>query len=658
MRIRKMTATFGGLEQAVLEPGPGLTVFSAPNEGGKSTWAGFLKAMLYGVDTRERDKTGFLAEKTRYAPWSGAPMSGEVELEWEGKNITLRRYAARSGPFGGFEAVYTATGDPVPGLTAANVGEKLTGVSREVFLRSAFVQGGAAIGHSGELEARIAALATSGEEDAAYSDVERTLKDWRNRRRANRSNGLIPRLEEERGAVEAALADMAETRRRRTEGRQTLERLERRRQELQADLELWGRIERHELNRRYGEAYREWEEARAALPDGEPYPVFGTMTGEEAWAFAQEQQEAQEAARAENRRRKDERGRIEASWRKYRIWVGLFAGVLAVAVLLSLMTALWSGRNWTSAFAGTGSAVLLALVFLVISPRIRKDVRRRLEENRPIPVPEGTDWLAQAAAYRETLASARQARAAEAAARRRVDDLAAQGGRLYDTLEMLYPPVRSRAETAALLSEVEDEMARVRQELASAQGALAQLGDPEDAEARRDQLTVALARRLDEYDGLTTALDALSAANAALRERFSPALNREAGRIFAQLTAGRWDGVTLARDFTAQARAGERAQPRTWLALSAGTAEQLYLAVRLAVCVLTMPDAPLVLDDALADFDDARCALALDCLKGMAGERQILLFTCHSREGAWARAHGVPAEELYTSNSNVAYGAN
>ena len=56
MKIKKMTATFGTLDNAVLEPGDGLTVIAATNETGKSTWAGFLRAMLYGIDTRERDK--------------------------------------------------------------------------------------------------------------------------------------------------------------------------------------------------------------------------------------------------------------------------------------------------------------------------------------------------------------------------------------------------------------------------------------------------------------------------------------------------------------------------------------------------------------------------------------------------------------------------
>lgn len=54
MKIKKMTATFGALNNATLEPAPGLTVITAPNESGKSTWADFLKAMLYGINTRDR----------------------------------------------------------------------------------------------------------------------------------------------------------------------------------------------------------------------------------------------------------------------------------------------------------------------------------------------------------------------------------------------------------------------------------------------------------------------------------------------------------------------------------------------------------------------------------------------------------------------------
>ncbi len=641
MRIKKMTATFGGLDNAALEPDAGLTVITAPNEAGKSTWAGFLKAMLYGIDTRERDKTGFLADKTRYLPWSGARMSGELQVEWQGRDITIRRFPVRANPFGGFEAVYTASGDPVPGLSAAGAGEQLTGVGKDVYLRSAFVgQGGAAIAHSGELEARISALATSGQEDAAYSDVERTLKDWRNRRRANRANGLIPQLEEERNLLDSSIREMDEARRRRAEAEQELERLEEKRRELQSDLEIWARLERHELNRRYGEAYLEWERAKGAVPEDKPHPVFGSMSGEKAWIFAQAKQQDRDKAVEENRRRRIQRQALEKTAREQRWTVWLCAGLAVVMLLVGLALALWSGK-WAASFACTGGIATAALIVSFLYRYRGKKTRQELGKLCPLPISDETDWLDQAAQYREALAAAQQSKAAEAAARRRVDDLAAQGGQLADTLEMLYPPAQSKAAAAAQLSAVERELAWVQKELARTEGALSHMGGAGDMEARRGELDAQLARRQSEYDALSIALDALGAANAALRERFSPALNREAGAIFTALTGGRWEKLALARDFSAQAGRKDAPLPRSWLALSTGTAEQLYLAVRLAVCALTVPEAPVVLDDALAAFDDERCALALDFLKNTARDRQILLFSCHGREARWAREHDI-----------------
>ena len=94
-----------------------------------------------------------------------------MELTHRGERITLRRTTARSGaPMGEFSAVYTGTNIPVPGLTASNVGETLTGVSADVFARTAFIgQGGVMLSGTPELEKRIAAIVTSGEEDCSFT---------------------------------------------------------------------------------------------------------------------------------------------------------------------------------------------------------------------------------------------------------------------------------------------------------------------------------------------------------------------------------------------------------------------------------------------------------------------------------------------------------
>ena len=98
----------------------------------------------------------------------------------------------------------------------------------------------------------------------------------------------------------------------------------------------------------------------------------------------------------------------------------------------------------------------------------------------------------------------------------------------------------------------------------------------------------------------------------------------------------RYAGVVLDRSFRLSAEPVGDPVFRDAALLSAGALDQLYLAVRLAICELVLPpekQVPIVLDDALANFDDSRCAAALQFLKEAAGNRQILLFTCHSREG-------------------------
>ena len=58
----------------------------------------------------------------------------------------------------------------------------------------------------------------------------------------------------------------------------------------------------------------------------------------------------------------------------------------------------------------------------------------------------------------------------------------------------------------------------------------------------------------------------------------------------------------------------------------------MYLALRLAVAEELTPEAPLVLDDALVRFDDKRLKVALEILREAAENKQVILFTCQSRE--------------------------
>ena len=126
MQIHRLTATFGKLREQTLELQDGLNILQAPNETGKSTWCAFLLAMFYGVNTSERNRAGFLADKTRYAPWSGASMSGRLDCRVGDDTLSLFRTTRRqTAPMGEFQALYAGTADPVPGLTGSNCGDAL-----------------------------------------------------------------------------------------------------------------------------------------------------------------------------------------------------------------------------------------------------------------------------------------------------------------------------------------------------------------------------------------------------------------------------------------------------------------------------------------------------------------------------------------------------
>ena len=208
MRIYKMTATFGKLEHETLTLEPGLNIITAPNEWGKSTWCAFLMAMLYGLDTRAKTTKTALADKERYQPWSGSPMSGRIDLNWNGRDITIERTTRRRVPLGEFKAYETESGLPVEELTAANCGQTLLGVEQTVFRRAGFIRfSDLPVTQDEALRRRLNALVTTGDDSGAADRLAASLKDLKNRCRYNRT-GLLPQAEAQRDAIEEKLTEL------------------------------------------------------------------------------------------------------------------------------------------------------------------------------------------------------------------------------------------------------------------------------------------------------------------------------------------------------------------------------------------------------------------------------------------------------------------
>ena len=634
MIIRHMQGTFGTLDGEQLRLDTGLNIIYAPNESGKSTWCAFLRAMLYGIDTSQRARAGFVPDKQKYAPWSGKPMAGELELEQGGKCITIRRWTeAPNAPLRGFSAVYTGTDISVPGLTAADAGEQLTGVSAEVFARTAFIgQGGLVVTGTPELERRISAIVTSGEEASSYTEADAQLRAWLRRRRSGQ-HGALPELEGrittveeqlhrlERNAQEqaACAAEIAQTD---AELQTVTEQMNAARQrQRRAALSSMGEEKSNlrTLEQALEQARRDAAARRTALEQTH----FGVQTPDEAGETAE-----RDAQRAESLAGTAEHGGKPYFW-------------IAALVLSALCAALGYLVAQPLYYAAIALAVL-TVVLLVVARSGKKRAQEasaalgKLLRSYGAQDADGIYYQAEVhrAAYR-ACAAAMQAEQKAAAA---LEDAREHQCETHERLLQSLDFESGTGEAAALYQRkcaLESVRTRLRTQQAQLTGAALAIGDPMALKSEHAQLLEQRDALERQYAAIALAIETLGRADAELQSCFSPQLAQKAADYMDYLTDGRYDELVLARDLSAKARSADDPTPRDTAYLSAGTADLLYLSVRLALCELTCPaddPCPLVLDDTLVNFDDARAKRARALFREIAQHRQVILFTCHERD--------------------------
>lgn len=521
MIIRKMTAVFGCLDGAELELHEGVNVLKLPNEGGKSTWAAFITAMLYGLENTRAAK-GRLSGRERYLPWSGKAMEGTMELELPGRHIMLQRSSENGRPFGVFRAWDLQTGLAIDSLNGENCGKVLLGVEREVFRRTAFLSSGElAVQPNADLSRRLEQLAAAGRETDSFLGADGRLRAWQNRLRYHNA-GLIPKeYETLRALVDARSEEVPAAQA--LPDRQTL-------------LRMLGRLE---------------------LPE-EPMAVPPALQG------VAEEEMLPGAQRALNRK-------IAAAG------LCFAAGLCLAAAGVFLTPWLLLGAVWA---ALAGVAVLLNRKLL------RSYGAARLREVLPA-----------AAACRERV-------------KRRTEQVL-----LIEAVQAFAPTVQTAQEAKTAV-----EQALALRQKADARQQLLHSGEEEAAvrariaELERREQAIVLARK------------ALAEANAELQRTYVPKLTGLAGEYLQALTGGRYEALVMDEAMTLSVR--EKAGLlRPVSALSSGTKDQVWLALRVAMTELLLPQAsPMVLDDALLTFDLVRERSAMEVLANQ--ERQVLCFTC------------------------------
>lgn len=634
MMIKKLDATFGKLEGESLELHDGLNVISAPNESGKSTWCAFVRAMLYGVDSSERQKAGFLPDKMRFAPWSGSAMQGSMQLESGGRDITITRTTkTASAPMREFSAVYTGTSVPVEGLNGNNAGELLTGVSRDVFRRSAFVeQGKVAVTHSAELEKRISAIVSSGDEDCSFTEADGRLRQWQRKRRFNR-HGRLPELEDELSHKKQLLAELSDAAQQRENMAAELETAKQECERIEAEViesrkvvrkEALSSLQgvRNEVNaatERHDKAAERRDSCRAALCAC----AIGERKPEEA--------KAEVKTDLENSMKLKERSERKSSPVLAIILMILCGALVAAGFLLpDLMI---------HAFIAAAVALAAGIALFIRASRRKTENYEAAKQRRKILAKYKAESEADIAAsideylelyknYAEAQRAEKESAEALAVVRRRQEQAESK------TLTQLdfTGGDNQAAQLSRRLTEARAKCSRISAQMAEHSGRLAAMGDPLVLGSEISRMEAEYAEISAEYDAIALAIDTMRKADEDIQSRFSPALGKLAAEYMQFVTDGKYDGVMLDRDFSATVHEAGGNVPRNAEYLSAGTLDLMYLAVRLAVCSLALPESancPLIIDDALVNFDADRRRQAMALLEKIAQERQVILFACN-----------------------------
>ena len=222
---------------------------------------------------------------------------------------------------------------------------------------------------------------------------------------------------------------------------------------------------------------------------------------------------------------------------------------------------------------------------------------------------------------------------------RSIDSLIIYSEQIRGSVELEVPDsfnkenVKSRLEAVnAKIGEIGDRIAREETEL--------QLKpyNTQNVQKVTDEIK-ALNRRIEHYafelSAIEEAQKTLDEAFHEMKIDFGPMINYRASRVLSGMTGRKTNSVLVSdKLIPAYAEQGD-SQPRNSELMGAGTYDQIYLALRIALSgVVTDEMLPIMLDDSFVQFDDERMTDALRFIKedNAIGEiGQVIIFTCHKR---------------------------
>ena len=643
---------FGKLSGIDLKLVKGLNLIYGQNESGKSTLQAFIKAMLYGLKGGRAAGDGYPAPLKRFRPWSGGCYGGAMEYRLDnGLLFRVERDFERNTAEIYDEHFNNITGDFILGRDKnLTIAQKHTGMNEGCFERTIFVkQLETSLDEDGLtlLSNRLTNAGETGFEDISFKKADKALKealinnvgtDRSSVRPVDRLNIRLEELEAEKVSLNAEGMLLIHS-------RMELNAVEKSREELLSRKDFLGKVRKlfelrkllegrmaaesvmkdsarriQEIEARLGIVMKEIEhpqniEKPSLLRPGDiAAPAVLLVCSALAALFG--------------------RGISH-----YAYWAALLLLVTAAGILLSsvLRGTIREGmKNIGKASYETNLTLIMQL----------KDKQKEFYSRATLVCGTRIDSLPE---LKEAISEASKSiMAYEAALTEGLKEVCGSyESKLEDTFDIeKLEEVIYDSSLEWLENTVDRETERIDRSLNDAalniRGLETQLrNDKCDDEAlqRIDEEEASLREKKSELEkkgkALKLALEILNEAGSEVRSSLTPALESRMSAIAGRMTGGRYIDLRVDEGLALKTITPETGDVSGIRLLSGGTADQLYLALRLAMADVLSPDGenlPVFMDEVFSQYDDIRTGQTLKFLFKEYYDRQVLLFTCKDRE--------------------------
>ncbi len=651
---------FGKFHHTKLELQPGVNVIYGANESGKSTVHAFIQCMLFGAE-RLRGRGSNRDIYTKYQPWSGGgSYEGCMTFDYQGKSYRIVRNFHKEDE--SFTLIEEASGRTVlpegsdisaliEGMTLSNYKNSISAGQSAIQPDSQFAAG---------MQSYMANMSLGANEAVDVGKAMAYLKDERKKAGAKISETEFIKAQEKADALKKELEGRENLQARQKQLETGKENVLKRIKELEVQADDAMKADRRERMKAI-QLIQENNDV-AAMYKAKKAELRELEASSGNAGYRKKMQEIIEAYDERQNRLDDIESRCsELEEQSEGSGIRNLALILPMAAV-TLLAGIGGSLVGLEGFVKIGVVLLLALLTVGLgmilfrtSGRKKQRIQQlraeaaKLEESQQAVLEhyqiEDIDQLREKGVHQQSRQDA------ILRLRREMETLRER----YNSLqEPLRPYLEKYGDSVTLESPVGQEekkqLEQLRRQSADMtrqceqlEWQMEQLGSRQAELVRvEDTLKQMKEQRKNSYEDMMAidiSANAIKEITAQIHGSFGSQLNDYISQLFAMITNQAHQRLTIDEKFQVQVDDTRRlVQPHQ---LSAGTVDQIYFSVRMAVSQMLFNEPmPLILDDSFALYDDERLQNTLAWLAGQTAFSQIIIFSCHHREAQALEAAG------------------